>query len=132
VSRIYKCQFSRRGTIINPLTILRIPLFSSALPRFTQPPTYSFDIKDVSPQLLSRHELRLLLLEDESHIDPDAPIAGPSRSQDWYLNPAPEGYGEQSGYEGFTLLDASGNIVDPHAIYPDAFGCSEAGESLCC
>ena len=41
--------------------------------------------------------------EEESHIDSDAPIAGPStRSQDWYLNPAPEGYGEQSGYEGST------------------------------
>ena len=71
--------------------------------------------------------------EEEGHIDPDAPIAGPSRSQDWYLNPAPEGDGEQSGYEGSTLLDASGNqLVDPHAVYPDAFGSSEAGKSFCC
>ena len=71
--------------------------------------------------------------EDGSHFDPDAPIAGPSRSQDWYLNSAPEGYGEQSVYEGSTLLDASGNqLVDPHAVYPDTFGSNEAGESFCC
>lgn len=73
-----------------------------------------------------------LYAEDESYIDPDAPIAGPSRSQDWYLNPPPEGYAEQSGYEGSTLLDASGDqFVDPHAGYPDAFGNSEAGELFC-
>ena len=71
--------------------------------------------------------------EEESQFDSEAPIAGPSRSQDWYLNPAPEGYGEQAGYEGSTLLDASGNqFVDPDAIYPDIFGSSEAGESFCC
>jgi len=72
-------------------------------------------------------------LEDESLIDSDAPIVGPGRSQDWYLNPAPEGYVEQSGYEGSTLLDASGyQLVDPRSMYPDAFGSSEAGKSLCC
>ena len=71
--------------------------------------------------------------EEENNFDPDAPIAGPSRSQDWYLNPAPEGYGEQSGYGGSTLLDASGSqFVDPHAMYPGAFGSSETGESFCC
>ena len=71
-------------------------------------------------------------LEDESLINSDAPIAGPSRSQDWYLNPAPEGYGEQFGYEGSTLLDASEDqLVDPRATHPDAFGSSEAGESFC-
>jgi len=70
-----------------------------------------------------------LYAEDGSHIDPDAPIAGPSRSQDWYLNPAPVWYDEQSMYEGSTLLDASGGqFVDLHAGYPDAFGNSEAGE----
>jgi hypothetical protein len=67
--------------------------------------------------------------EDESYFDSDAPIAAPSRSRDWYLNPAPEGYGEQFGYEGSTLLDALGNqLVNPHAVYPGTFGSIEAGE----
>jgi len=74
-----------------------------------------------------------LYAEDESHIDPDAPIAGPSRSQDWYLNPVPEGNNERSGYEASTLPDVSGDqFADPHAGYPDAFGNNEAGELLCC
>ena len=74
-----------------------------------------------------------LYFEDPSQLDSDAPIAGPSGSQDWYLNPAPEGYGEQSGYEGFSLLDASGNqLVEPYPTYPDAFGSNQAGESFCC
>jgi len=72
-------------------------------------------------------------LEDENLIDSDATIVSPSRSRDWYLNPAPEGYGEQSGYEESTLLDASGDqFVDPRSMYPDAFGSSETGKSLCC
>lgn len=54
--------------------------------------------------------------EDGSHFDSDAMITGPSRSQDWYLDPAPDGYTDQSGYQGPTLLDVSGNkFVDPHA-----------------
>ena len=74
-----------------------------------------------------------LYAEDESQIDPDAPVAGPSRSQDWCLNPAPEGYDEQPGYEGSALLDASGyQFVDPHAVYPEAFGNGEAGELFRC
>ena len=72
-------------------------------------------------------------LEDENLIDSDAPIASPSRSQDWCLNPALEGYVKQSGYEGSTLLDASGDqLVDPRPMYPDAFDSSEVGKSLCC
>ena len=71
--------------------------------------------------------------EDESQFDSDVLIAGPSRSRDWYLNPAPEGYGKQSGYGGFTFLDASGNhFVDPRAMCPDVFCGGEAGESFCC
>ena len=74
-----------------------------------------------------------LCLEDESLVDSDAPIAGPGRSQDWYLGPAPGGYGGRSGYEGSTLLDASRDqLVDPHSLYPDAFSSSETGKSLCC
>ena len=73
-------------------------------------------------------------LEDENPIYSDAPIAGPSTgSQDWCLNPTPEGYIEQPGYEGSTLLDASGDqLVDPRPKYSDAFDSSEVGKSLCC
>ena len=62
-------------------------------------------------------------------FDSDAPIAGPSRSQDWYHNPSSEGYADVSGYQGCTLLDASGSqFVDPYttnAYNPDV------GESRC-
>ena len=67
--------------------------------------------------------------EDESKFDSDTQIAGPSRFQDWYPNPVSERYSEQSGYEGYTLLDASGNqFVDPHTMYPVPFDSNEAGE----
>ena len=41
-------------------------------------------------------------------FDSEAPVAGPSRAQDWYLNPSTEGYSNQ-GYQESTLLNASGN-----------------------
>jgi len=67
--------------------------------------------------------------EDENVFESDEPIAGPSRSQDWYLNPAAEG--DQSRYQGSTLLDVSGyEYTDPHATYPDAYGRLESCESL--
>lgn len=71
--------------------------------------------------------------EDDSHFGSGAPILGPSGSQYWYPNPAPEGYADQSGHEGSTLLDVSKNqFMDSHAMYPDAYCRFETGESLCC
>jgi len=66
-------------------------------------------------------------------LDTEAPIAGPSRSQDWYLNPSSEGYADQSGYQESTLLDASGNhLVEPYALYAEhVYGGFNAGESHC-
>jgi len=66
--------------------------------------------------------------------DPDAPIAGPSRSQDWYLNPSSEGYTDQSRYQESTLLGASGNhFVDPYALDAEnVYGGFNASESHCC
>ena len=50
-------------------------------------------------------------------FDSDTPIAGPSRSQDWYHNPSTEGYSGQD-YQESTLLDASGNqFVDPYVAF---------------
>ena len=64
-------------------------------------------------------------------FDSDAPVAGPSRSQDWYHNPSSEGYTDATGYQGYTLLDASGSqFVDPHAIPAETYGL-DAGESYC-
>ena len=72
--------------------------------------------------------------DDEDDIDPDAPIAGPSRSQDWYVNPTPEVEGRAGQYEheGYDLIDASGNqFVDPYAIHPGVYTGVEPGELLC-
>jgi len=69
------------------------------------------------------------------YLDSDAPIAGPSRSQDWYLNPSSEGYPDKSGYQESTLLDASGNyFVDPYATLhtEHAYGGFNVGKSLRC
>jgi len=46
----------------------------------------------------SRSSSYLGYINVSDHLDSGAPIAGPSRSRGWDLNPAPEGYGEQSGY----------------------------------
>lgn len=45
---------------------------------------------------------------DSYKFDSDAAFAGPSRSQDWYHNPSPDGYTGQYGYQEHTLLDESG------------------------
>ena len=48
--------------------------------------------------------------------DSDPPIAGPSRSQDWYLDPLPEVYASQSGYQKYPTSDAPmGHFADPCA-----------------
>ena len=61
--------------------------------------------------------------EDDSHFGSDALIVGPSRSQDWYLNPTPEGYTDRSGYQGSNLLDVSEyQFADPHVRYSNAYG----------
>jgi len=63
-------------------------------------------------------------------FDSDAPIAGLSMSQDWYLNPSSEGYPGQSGYQESTLPDASGNyFVDlyaSHTVHVPGFNASES------
>jgi len=66
-------------------------------------------------------------------LDSDAPIAGPSSSQDWYLNPSSEGYASQPGYQESTLLDASGDhFVDPYALHAEhVYDGFIAGESHC-
>ena len=57
-------------------------------------------------------------------LDSDALIAGPSRSQDWYLDPSPEECAEQYRYQESTLLDTSGNhFVDPHALHTEHVYC---------
>jgi len=38
----------------------------------------------------------------------DTAIAGPGGSNNWYLNPSSEGYADQVGYQGSTLLGVSG------------------------
>ena len=55
----------------------------------------------------------------------DTPVAGPSRSQDWYLNPSLEGYAGQFGFQESTLLDVEGNqFVDPYGgIYTGEYRC---------
>jgi len=80
----------RKGVTINSFTALRISLCSAALPRPSQLPTHLVGVKDVLLQQLHRHELQLPLRR-RREPDTDAPIASPSRSQDWYLKPAPGG-----------------------------------------
>jgi len=68
--------------------------------------------------------------EDESVFESDEPVAGPSRSQDWYLNPAAGG--DCSGYQGWTLLDVSGNeLTGPHASFLNDYGRFESCEPFC-
>ncbi|KAF9648412.1 hypothetical protein BDM02DRAFT_3269526 [Thelephora ganbajun] len=51
---------------------------------------------------------------NDNLFDLDGPEAGPSRSQDWYLNPSNE------GYRGSTLLDVSGNqFMNPYTLHAD-------------
>jgi len=66
-------------------------------------------------------------------IDSDTAIAGPSGSQDWYLNPSPEVYAGQSGYQESILLDVSGDqFVDPYTLHTEpAYGGFNTGESRC-
>ena len=81
--------------------------------------------------------------DGHNYIDPDAPTAGPSMSQDWYVNPASEveGYSGQHGhewcvgqdeYDGCTLVGASGNqFVGPYAVHPGIYSSAELSELLC-
>lgn len=73
--------------------------------------------------------------DDEDHSDTDAPIAGPSRSQNWYVNPEPEveGHAGQYDYEGYDLINASGNrFVDLYAVHPGVYTGIKSGELLFC
>ena len=67
--------------------------------------------------------------DDEDGID-HTPVSGPSRSQDWYVNPAPgvERHVGQYEYEEYDLIEASGNqFVDPYAVHLGVESC----ELLC-
>ena len=45
------------------------------------------------------------------------PIAGPSKFQDWYLQPTPEGHASRFEYQGCSLLNQVGHqFADPHAL----------------
>ena len=62
----------------------------------------------------------------------DQPIAGPSRYQDWYLHPSPEGFANQYGYQGSTLLDIGGcQFVDPYALGTDSIHGNFATGEFC-
>ena len=66
------------------------------------------------------------------YLDSNVPIAGPSRSQGWYLNPPLERYADQYGYQESTLLDASGSqFVDQYAYTGPAYCGFNTGESRC-
>ena len=69
--------------------------------------------------------------EDDSHFNTDAPVAGPSRSQDWYPDPVTKEFVDKRRSQSSGLLDVSGNqFVDPHSTYPNTYGILEKGESL--
>lgn len=66
-------------------------------------------------------------------FDLDTSIAGPSRSQDWYLNPSAEGHLNLE-YQERTLLGVLGNqFVDPYTFPPPVptHDDSNTGESRC-
>ena len=70
--------------------------------------------------------------DDHNYIDPEAPIAGPSMSQDWYVTSEAEGCAGQDEYEGSTVVDASWNqFFGPYAIHPDIYSSAEFSELLC-
>ena len=69
----------------------------SPLLRLSQPHLTS-SISEMSyPNNFNRINFDNLYFEDPSQFDSDAPIAGPSRSQDWYLNPTPKGMANSPG-----------------------------------
>ena len=63
-------------------------------------------------------------------FDSDSPITGPSGSQDWYLNPLPDGSSDQSGYQESTLLGAlGGQFMGPHTSLTEPAYSLDTGES---
>ena len=122
--------WSRRGY---PLTAPRIPLYSPALPQRSHLlPKMSFFINSAGMNFgyppsegntFDGYSLGNEQFQDfeapGNLFDSDAQIAGPSRSQPWYLHPPSEGHANQAGYQGCALLDASGSqFEDPYALYP--------------
>lgn len=65
-----------------------------------------------------------------SLFDSKPPIAGPSMSQDWYLNPSPDECSDQSEYQESTLLDAPRDqFVGPYTSLTEPAYSLDTGES---
>ncbi|KAF9783805.1 hypothetical protein BJ322DRAFT_1211751 [Thelephora terrestris] len=55
-----------------------------------------------------------------SFVGGNQPISGPSNFQDWYRQPSTEGYADQTGYQGYTVLEDAGcRFENPHTTFAD-------------